>query len=244
MKLLGMVAVLAGSALIAPQLFAQRAAQQPGGAGFGRMINPSGVTPGPGGAGFGRLIYPGTGGPVVARTPRPGPGYVAPPRVSHPVNHAGAIIVPYPVFYGGGYYGYDAPPAPYAGGYYSDQFGDRQDAPAVILNQNFVPDTVNPSFQDYSNSQLPPPTVRRFDTPSQPTQDQAAQNDQPSFYLIALRDHTIYAAIGYWIEDQTLHYITPENVHNRLALDQVDRAFTKQLNDERHIDFTLPPPQQ
>jgi hypothetical protein len=243
MKLLGIVAVLAGSALIAQQLFAQRGGQQVGGAGFGRMINPSGVTPGPGGAGFGRLIYPGTGGPLVARTSRPGSGYVAPPFVSHPASHGAAVIVPYPVFYGGGYYGYDAPPAPYAGGYYTDPNGGRQDAPAVILNQNFVPDTVNPSFQDYSNTQLPPPTVRRFDTPQ--TQDQAAQNDQPSsVYLIALKDHTIYAAIGYWVEDQTLHYITPDNVHNRITLDQVDRAFTKQLNDERHIDFTLPTPQQ
>lgn len=243
MKLLGFAVVLAGSALIA-----QQRGVQPGGGGFGRMINPGGVTPGLGGGGFGRLIYPGTGGPVAARAPRSGgPGYVAPPYVSHPQNHGGAILVPYPVFYGSGYYGYDAPPAPYAGGYYTDPSGARQDAPAVILNQDFVPDTANPSFQDYSNVQLPPPTLRRFDNNSQPYQDPGAQagaqNDQPSVYLIALKDHTIYAAIGYWTEDQTLHYITPENVHNRVTLGQVDRAFTKQLNDERHIEFRLPPEQ-
>jgi hypothetical protein len=239
------VAMVLGSGLIA-----QRAGgQQPGGGGFGRMINPGGAPAAQGNPGFGRLIYPGTGGPVAARAPRVGgPAYAVPPPVTHPQSHGRAILVPYPVFYGGGYYGYDAPPAPYAGGYYSDPSGQRQDAPAVIINQNFVPDTVNPSFQDYSNVQLPPPTLRRYDNTSQPYQDPAvqaaqaapAQNDQPSLYLIALKDHTIYAAIGYWTEETTLHYITPENVHNRVTLDQVDRAFTKQLNDERHIDFRLP----
>ncbi|HXP84151.1 MAG TPA: hypothetical protein VN841_05490 [Bryobacteraceae bacterium] len=243
MKAMGVAVVLAGSALMAQR----GGSPQTGGGGFGRMINPGGA-PAPGGVGFGRLIYPGTGGPLVARGSRSGgTGYIAPPGIAHPYSHGGAVIVPYPVFYGGGYYGYDAPPAPYAGGYYTDPSGQRQDAPAVILNQNFVPDTANPSFQDYSNVQLPPPTLRRYDNTSQPYQDPAVQagpsaapNDQPSVYLIALKDHTIYAAIGYWTEDKTLHYITPENVHNRVTLDQVDRAFTKQLNDERHVDFRLP----
>jgi len=237
MVMTGVVGIAVASVVVAQQ-----------GAGFGRMINPSGLPLTGGGAGFGRLIYPGTGGPVLVRGGRPG-GYVAPPVVSHPQNHGRAVIVPYPVFYGTGYYGYDAPPAPYAGGYYVDPYGGRQDAPAVIVNQGFVPDTANPSFQDYSNAQLPPPTLRRYDNgapPADQTQPQsAAQNDQPSsVYLIALKDHTIYAAIGYWVEGQTLHYITPENVHNRVALDQVDRAFTKQLNDERHIDLELPAERQ
>ena len=217
-------------------------AQQPGGAGFGRMINPGGVTNAQGGVNFGRMIYPGTGGPMVARTYRPGgPAYLAPPGVSHPSNHSSAVIVPYPVFYGG-YYGYDAPPAPNGQGYYTDPSGQRQDAPVVIINQSFSPDTINPSFQDYSNVPLPPPTLRRNDN-SPSVQNSAQPNDQvdqSSVYLIALKDHTIYAAIGYWVEGDTLHYITQENVHNRVALDQVDRAFTKQLNDERHIDMRLP----
>jgi hypothetical protein len=246
MKVLGISVLLAGSALLAQQ--------QPGGGGFGRMINPGGVPSGPGGVGFGRLIYPGTGGPgnvnvapVISRAPRGGQGFVPLPRVSHPQNHERGIIVPYPVFYGDYYFGYDAPPAPNVGGYYSDQYGARQEAPVVIINQNFVPDTAQPSYQDYSNAPLPPPqTLRR---PSQPSQGPApqtqaqvqVQDDQPSVYLIALKDHTIYAAIGYWTEDQTLHYITQENVHNRIGMDQVDRAFTKQLNDERHIDMRLPP---
>src|SRR6185295_13679651 len=74
--------------------------------GFGRMSNPSGVIGTTGGAGFGRMIYPGTGAPVVARNPRvPGSPLVAlPPFPVRHGAHATAVAVPYPVFYGGGYY--------------------------------------------------------------------------------------------------------------------------------------------
>lgn len=206
--------------------------------GAGRVSNPGGNG--------GRLIYSGNAGPMVSRTGRGsvGGGYVAPPVVSHPYNHGNALIVPYPVFYGGYYYGYDAPPAPQAGGYYYDPSGAQQVPPVAIINQGYQPETINPSFQDYSNVDLPPPsTLRRYDTSSPPYQNPApqAQNDQPSTYLIAMKDHTIYAAIGYWTEGETLHYITTDNIHNNVSLDLVDRAFTKQLNDERHIEFRLPP---
>lgn len=242
MMLRMVVAVVAALSLTGSVAIAQhRAGGGYSGGGVGRMVNPrasSAAAP---------LIYAGSAGPIVPRTASlGGRAYLAPPPVPHPLNHGGAIIVPYPVFYGGGYYGYDAPPAPYAGGYYYDPSGARQEAPAVIINQGYVPETINPSFQDYSNVQLPPATIGRYGNTSLPYQDPAVTappNDQPSVYLIALQDHTIYAAIGYWTEGQTLHYITPENVHSRVGLDQLDRAFTKQLNDERHIELRLPDPQ-
>lgn len=254
LRAMGVAAVVAGTFGMAPPGLAQAVSTsgsafgnpaQLGGGGFGRMINPSGAPLASWGGGFGRLIYPGTGGPLAARPSGRvrGAGYIAPPSVAHQ-SHGAAVIVPYPVYYGGGYYGYDAPPAPYAGGYYTDPSGAQQSAPAVIINQGFVPDTANPTFQDYSNVQLPPPTLKRYDNTSQPYADPSVQmpNDKPSpsVYLIALKDHTIYAAIGYWVDGQTLHYITQENVHKKLTLDLVDRDFTKQLNEERHVDLTLP----
>src|SRR5579862_7357800 len=84
--------------------------------GFGRLSNPGGLPGTTGGAGFGRLIYPGTGAPAAARNPRiPGSPLVSlpPPQVAHG-THGIAVAVPYPVFYGGGYYDYDAPSAPLA----------------------------------------------------------------------------------------------------------------------------------
>ena len=38
----------------------------------------------------------------------------------------------------------------------------------------------------------------------------AAASDQPTIYLIALRDHTIVQALGYWMEGSTLHYVSAE----------------------------------
>ena len=93
--------------------WAQRAADPTG---FGRLSNPGGTIGTTGGAGFGRLIYPGTGAPVAVRNPRlPGSPLVAAPvpQVPHR-SHGIAVAVPYPVFYGGNYYDYDAPSAPYS----------------------------------------------------------------------------------------------------------------------------------
>src|SRR5690349_1630271 len=93
--------------------WAQRA---PSPTGFGRMSNPGAVVGTTGGAGFGRMIYPGTGAPAVARNTRiPGMPLVAlpVPSVAHGI-HGAAVAVPFPVFYGGSYYDYDAPQAPLA----------------------------------------------------------------------------------------------------------------------------------
>ena len=105
--------------------------------------------------------------------------------------------------------------------------------PVVIINQNFRPDTVNPVMRDYSETPLPESTMRRYDQPG-------VNDDQPTVFLIALKDHTIFPAVAYWVEGDTLNYITTQGSLNRASLELVDREFSKQLNDERHIEFRLP----
>jgi hypothetical protein len=70
----------------------------------------------------------------------------------------------------------------------------------------------------------------------------AAQPNRTSsvIFLIAMKDHTIYAAIAYWVENDTLNYINEQGVRNRVSLGLVDRDFSVQLNKERDIDFALP----
>ena len=232
MRLLALAAVLAGSGLIA---------QSP--TGFGRLSNPSGLPPSQAGGGFGRLVYSGTGGPPWTR--RPGfpptagrPPY-APPVVSHPY-HSNGIIVPYPVYYGGYYYPYDAPLAPPQG--YEGDYGysQQQPAPVVILNQNFRPD--NGYGQGPYGSAPPPPPAQTPPAPNDQNQGQAAAGDaSPSIiFLIAMKDHTIFPAVAYWVEGDTLNYITAQGVRNRVSLDLVDKDFSKQLNKERSLDFALP----
>jgi|SRR5579872_1657776 len=223
--------------------WAQRAADPTG---FGRLSNPGGVVGTTGGAGFGRLIYPGTGAPVAVRNPRlPGSPLVAAPipQVPHR-SHGYAVAVPYPVFYGGGYYDYDAPSAPYAqdnGQYnnaqYSNGYDQMTQPPVVIINQYFRPDAANPVVRDYSNVPLPEPG--QFQTPPA-NNDQAATGDQQVMFLIAMKDHTIYPAIAYWVEGDTLNYITVQGAKNSVSLDLVDRDFSKQINQERKVEFGLP----
>ncbi len=221
---------------------AQRAAPPTG---FGRISNPGAAAGSTGGAGFGRLIYPGTGAPVAVRNPRlPGSPLVAAPVPQVPHRpHGNVVAVPYPVFYGGSFYDYDAPPAPIGGypqpGYQGSGYDQATQPPVVIINQYFKPDTANPVIRDYSNVPLPEPG--QFQTP--PTNnDQASTTnaEQQVMFLIAMKDHTIYPAIAYWVEGDTLNYITLQGAKNSVSLDLVDRDFSKQINSERKAEFGLP----
>ena len=232
MRLMIVATLLAGSSA-----FAQ---MRPGGTIFGNMINTAEPPPGvrvPSlpfgwGGGFGR----GFGGPQVAHT-----------------RHEQAVIVPYPVIWGGPSYfgGYDSPPPPPAyypqepgyqgGGYPGYGYAPQTQPPVVIINQNFRPDTANPVMRDYSNTPLPEPTLKMYENQSRPYENQpVVHDDQPTVYLIAMKDHTIFPAVAYWVEGDTLNYITTQGGHNRATLDLVDRDFSKQLNEERHVEFKLP----
>src|SRR5271154_6551231 len=164
----------------------------------------------------GSLLYPGASAPLNSR---PGTRPFVPPAAAHPVP-SGAVIVPYPVFYGGYFYGYD-PSAGYAQsapGYSADpnNYASPSQPPVVIINQGYAPETANPVIRDYSNANLP----------------EAAQPNDPqaTIYLIALTDHNILPAIAYWVDGDTLNYITQDGTQNRLSLALVDREFSKKLN--------------
>lgn len=228
--------------LSAAAMWAQRA---PSPSGFGRIGDPGAVMGTTGGAGFGRVIFPGTGAPVAVRNPRlPGSPLVAAPvpQVPHRV-HGFGTAVPYPVFYGGGYYDYEAPSAPYSQtGYqaapYNNGYDQMTQPPVVIINQYFRPDSANPVVRDYSNVPLPEAAPQ----PENPGDASANANtsDQQVMFLIAMKDHTIFPAVAYWVEGDTLNYITVQGVKNSASLDLVDREFSKQINKERKVEFGLP----
>jgi hypothetical protein len=72
-----------------------------------------------------------------------------------------------------------------------------------------------------------------------PEEEPAAISD-PSHYLIAFKDHTIYSAVAYWVDGETLHYFTTGNTHNQASISLIDRDLTQRLNKESGIDFRLP----
>jgi len=235
--------LLAGSCLLA----------QTSATGFGRVINPSGLPVAPGTTGFGRMIYPGTGGPPVAVRPGSNPqtrsvtrGGVPVPSPVHHRTHNGAVVIPYPVYEAGTYYPYDAPAAPQQGYEYEPGYDPNngwQSPPVVIINQNFRPDVINPQVTDYSNTQLPqyiPPPQQQG--PAQQPAVSGADTNFALIFLIAMKDHTIYPAVAYWVDGDTLNYVTTQGARNRISLELVDRDFSKQINKERNVEFGLPDP--
>jgi hypothetical protein len=55
-----------------------------------------------------------------------------------------------------------------------------------------------------------------------------------------LNDGSVYTAIAYWVEASTLHYMTPEYIHNQVSLALVDQKTSAALNTNQSVP--LPPP--
>ncbi len=105
-----------------------------------------------------------------------------------------------------------------------------QSAPVTIINQ--LPAPVS------SQQTLVPPESPQGGTAA-PESTAAPASDTGSYYLIAFKDHSIYSAVAYWVEGDTLHYFTSGNVHNQASLSLVDKNLTERLNKERGIDLRL-----
>ncbi len=210
--------------------------------------------------GFGSVLYPGTGhapvtppgginGPRFNGRPAgvPSRGPIGSPIPANHPQHNRTVIVPYPVFYGG-YSGY-APGYDPSAGYPPDQVAPTYSngTPSVVINQNYIPPQANPSVQNYGpGDTAAEPTMRMYQAPpSHPYADaldgaRRPVSDQPTLYLIAFKDHTIVQALGYWMENGALHYVSVEHTLNQASLDLIDRDLSQRLNDERSVEFKLP----
>jgi hypothetical protein len=105
-------------------------------------------------------------------------------------------------------------------------------APPVIINQYFS----TPGSEIRS---LPP-----VDEPAPRTSTSANRSGDllapaENYYLIAYKDRSMYAALAWWLEGNTLHYVTTQNTHNQASLDLIDLDRTTRLNQDRNIPFTI-----
>ena len=206
--------------------------------------------------GFGNVLFPGTGNAPFPVSPfsitdstfarRLGatvsgfPSYTgAPIEVGRRPRGGAAMPFFLPVFVGG-YYGppqeqqptvivYPTPPA--------------QTAPQVTIYQNFAPETARPVIREYGPGSWDKPPqesgVRVYEAPSRPPA--AAPPEDQVVFLIALKDGSVYTALAYWVEGETLHYITSQGKHNQVTLVLVDRELSQRLNQGRKVEFRLPP---
>ncbi len=153
------------------------------------------------------------------------------------------VVYAYPVFVGGGYYGgysgdysdpsgYGAIP-PDAQAQFQGQPQQQQPNIVVIYPQGQAPQGA-PVPQ--SQGLYQPPATQPSGEPLSITAD-----DQATHYLIAFKDHTVYSAVAYWVDGDTLHYFTTGNTHNQVSLSLVDRALTEKLNKDSGLEVKLPP---
>ena len=110
----------------------------------------------------------------------------------------------------------------------------------MTINPGYQPEVSHPAFYDYSNAPIPPsPSLEERQSTPPPA---IIQQDDPSptIYLIAMKDGSIAAALGYWMEDDTLNYTTRDGNRNRVSIERVDLDFSAKLNADRQVEFKLP----
>lgn len=210
------------------------------GAGFGSVVNPSGV---PQQFGVVNPIY----SPNLSFGQRLGATVTGSDwavGAYHKQPWRGGIV-PVPVFIGGGYGGYTSTyqaPVPNV-----TVINAPQPSPTVIINQSYAPDRMNPQVTEVGPDT--PETITTYQAPvaqnpeGRPLRESmrapANAEGKPTVYLVAMKSGEVYTALAYWLEDGTLHYITTRHAHNRASIELVDAEMSRQLNQERGLEFTL-----
>jgi hypothetical protein len=143
---------------------------------------------------------------------------------------------------------YNPCPAPYPYGApypaYPYPYADASPDAAGYAEYNPAPNVtiINPPVQAPAAS---PAVIRQYDeygqeVPQTPAIAPAA-NAQAPIYLIAFNGTSvIYAAVAYWVDGSTLHYVTLDRKERQAPLSTINRALSFQLNRERRVPFQLP----
>jgi hypothetical protein len=149
--------------------------------------------------------------------------------------------------FGGGFYGGSAGPAivggsyvapypsypSYGSGYADPGYYQAPPAPEPQQQMGYAPD-----YGPGGGQPAPPEdSLQTYNAPAPTPQEEAMQSGH--YYLIAYKDHSVYTALAYWMENGVLNYVTPQSVHNQVTLDRVDLDLTKQLNSRRGYPFNI-----
>jgi hypothetical protein len=155
--------------------------------------------------------------------------------------NGGVVPYAYPVYVGGFGYGYGGSfDSPYASGYVPGDTSQQQAPPnvTVVYPPQPAPVIIN---QFGPGGAAQPPAAAAAPVTENATPADSGEQTAPTRYLIAFKDHTVYSAIAYWVDGDTLHYFTSGNTHNQASLSLVDRELTDRLNKESGVQFNLPP---
>jgi hypothetical protein len=145
-------------------------------------------------------------------------------------RHSGSSYVyAYPVYVGSGVY--DA-------SYYQRQQQQQPNITVIYPPQQPAQVMLQyPADATYSTYSAEPVSVYQ---PRRESVVEPARVTEPSHYMIAFKDHSIYAAVAYWVDGETLHYFTTGNTHNQASVSLVDRELTFKLNKDTGLEVKLP----
>jgi hypothetical protein len=215
----------------------------------GIVGQPSILSPGlPGPYRPGNVLTPGTPSPVRAPTPHPGgifarPGIGRGPADTFPgrgrFERRGRSVIVYPYIY----FGY-----PYGNGGYAVETGavSKTSSSASYVIEGHL-DTTSPREPHSRVYEVGPNAA---DIPPDAEAEPAEGDEPPSeaapaepaggvFYLIALKGGLIYAAREHWLLGNTVHFVTLQDEHYVVSLQEVDLDLSAQLNRERGMKFAL-----
>jgi hypothetical protein len=191
---------------------------------FGSVVNPGGGSSLPGVTRTtGSVLHPGGGSSQIAI---PGTRLQNAPASRGPRMNGG----------GGGVYAYPVAVPVYVGDSGASYLSGApvQAAPAQSSQPNVI--VVYPPAPQYA---YPAPQQPAYaEVPSEQLQAREEQAE-PSHYLLAFKDRSIYSAVAYWVDGDTIHYFTSGNTHNQASLSLIDRDMTKRLN-EGGLEVRLP----
>ena len=135
-------------------------------------------------------------------------------------------VVPYPVYGGGGAY-----PDP----------GDAPSASDTEIPYTPQPPALAaPPVQYYAVPRRPEPPPSESASRSAPACQDSGEKINPAQFFIALKNSWVYTALAYWVQGETLHYISSQGGHNMVSLDLVDREISAKLNRGARVEFALP----
>jgi len=78
--------------------------------------------------------------------------------------------------------------------------------------------------------------------PREPAPAELAAETQPESeqYVFVKRDGTVFFAVAYSWDNQTLRYVTQEGLRRSVTREALDLVATQQFNEQRGVNFHLP----
>jgi hypothetical protein len=143
-------------------------------------------------------------------------------------------------YYSRGYYPYSFYPYFYSSFGLSPYFYSSYFAPSYGA---YYPYSYDYGYTPQATYVQPAPSYS-YAPPPQGGRDEYGQrrapSGEPTTYLIAFRNNNVETCVAYWVEGQTLHYVTRDHAMREAPIESVDREYSQQLNRERQVNFRLP----